>query len=154
MSRLLTPQELVLLQIDTDYLNGGIPVWSSVVLHWREMNKYVLIYRSQTIGYIVTDITDLGMAKITELAGKTTSYGFWYYLPESFVEVISEDAETAISIATSAGKTAAEIGQAAASAIGQTIADLIEPVIGTLTIPIVITAVLLFFYLFKPPSRG
>lgn len=150
MSRLLSPQETVALQQDTDYLNADIPVWGSRVLQWQQMNgMFVLIYHSPTIGYVTTDITDLGTARIQALAEQSNVQGYQYFLPQAIVDVISEDAEIAINAATSAGATITEIGQAAATAIGQTLANLIQPVVGSLMVPLVIAAVVLGIYLFK-----
>lgn len=147
MPRQLTPQELVLLETDTDYLNSGMNVWESRVINWN--GTFVLIYRSQDQGYFATDITDFGQAKIAEIATKTDVHGMWYYLPQSMQETIAEEAETAVSVAKSAGAGVTEIARAAADAIGKTAADLIKPLIDTLMVPLIIGIAIGLIYLAK-----
>lgn len=147
MPRSLTPQELVLLQQDTDFLHQEIPVWGSRVVNW--MNRFVLIYHTQNLGYVLTDITDLGQAAINELAKKSEVHGMWYFLPQSIMETISDEAETAIEVAKTAGKAGAEILQSTADAIGKAAADLLKPLIDALMIPIVILGAIGMIYLIK-----
>ena len=147
MPRQLSPQELVLLQEDTNYLNSGMTVWESRVVDWNGV--FVLIYRSQDQGYFATDITDLGQGTIAELAKKSEVHGMWYYLPQSMKETIAEEAETAVDAAKSVGASATEIARAAADAIGKTAADLIKPLIDTLMIPLIIGIAIGLIYLAK-----
>jgi len=150
MPRELTPQELVLFQKDTDYINAGIPIFGSRVAIWTQAgNMPVLIYHTATYGYVLTDISDLGQAVINELAKQSEVHGMWYYLIPSTQEVITESAEQVIVLAEQAGKTTAEILQTVAQVTGNTLHDLIAPLVDALFIPLVITGVLLGIYLFR-----
>lgn len=150
MPRELTPQELVLMQKDTDYLNAGIPVYGSRVAIWVEANNMpVLIYHTNGYGYVLTDLSDLGQAVIDELAKQSEVHGLWYYLVPSTQEIISERAEQTIAIAETAGKTVAEITQATAATIGNTLHDLIKPLVDALFLPLVIVGLVLLGYLVK-----
>lgn len=147
MSRQLSPQEYVALQMDTDYLNAGIPLYGSRVLNWDGM--FVLIYNTPTVGYLLSDISDLGTARIQALAQQSEVHGMWFYLPQSIAENISEDAEAIMDTAARAGASAATIAQAGAGAIGQTLANLLGPVVGALTIPLLLGVALGVVYLAK-----
>ncbi len=150
MPRALSPQEGVLLQQDTDYLNQGIPVWGSRVLIWTQMsNMPVLIYHTKDFGYALTDISDLGQSVIDELAKQSDVHGMWYYLPQSIQDVIAEDAETIADVAKAAGQTTADILAAVAATVGRTIADLIKPLVDTLMLPLIIGIAIGLVYLTK-----
>lgn len=152
MSRLLTPAEMVLLEINTGYLSQGIPVYGSRVLIWAENNDMpVLIYHTLDQGYVLTDISDLGASVIAELGRESEIHGFWYYLPQSIQEVLAEKAESAIDVVKQAGLDTAEMWKAAAAAIGETIAQLIRPLIkvDTLLIPLIVAGVIAIVYLKK-----
>jgi hypothetical protein len=142
---------MVLLEINTGYLSQGIPVYGSRVLIWAENNNMpVLIYHaSGDIGYILTDISDLGSSVIAALGRESEVHGMWYYLPQSIQEVIAEDVETVIELGKVGGNTLAEILQTAAQTIGKTAADLIKPLIDTLMIPLVIIGAIGMIYLIK-----
>jgi len=147
MSRLLSPQEYVALQQDTNYLGAGIPVFASRVLFWTQMQKWVLIFNSSTQGYIISDISDLGAARIQALAQQSELHGMWYYLPQSIAEVIEEDVEAVMDAAARAGAGAAAVAQAGAAAIGNTLAGALGPVVGALSIPLVLGVALGVIYL-------
>ena len=147
MPRLLSPQEAVLLQKDTDYLNVGIGIWQSRVVDWN--GRFILIYRSETEGYIPTDITDLGQVRIQALTEQSEIHGVWYYLPSSIASVISDAAEETIDTIKEAGGGITEIAQSTATAIGQTVANLLQPVVSTLTIPLIVAGIVALVYLFK-----
>jgi len=160
MSRLISPQETVALQQDTDFLNAGIPVYGSRVLFWEFLHAWLLIFHSATQGYIVSDISDLGATTIAELSKQLNpvdqycSYGLfcWYYLPQSLVEVIADDAETAMNAAVVVGRTTSEVMQAGAETIGKTIANAIGPVASALALPLVLGIALGVAYLAKQPG--
>jgi hypothetical protein len=142
------------LQQETDYLDLNIPVFGSKVIQWNGEN--ILIFSSQSDGYIVTDITDLGQSVVNQLstAGTTqsTTWGIIYNLPQAIEDTISSDATVAINVAKSAGAGAAGIAQSVADAVGKTIANLVGPLAGTLTPIIAIVAIgLLLIYL---PKKG
>jgi hypothetical protein len=147
MSRLLTPQELVLLETDTDYINAGIPILGSRVVNW--MNRYILIYHTQDVGYAVTDITDMGQNAINEIAKVSEVHGFWYYLPQSISETIAEEAETAVDVAKAAGKTGSDILVNIADTLGKTMAALIKPLADTLTLILIAGVAIGVIYLIK-----
>lgn len=150
MPRALSPQEMVLLQKDTDFLNAGMAIWESRVLIWSQMNNMpVLIYHTKDFGYTATDISDYSAATIAELAKVSEVHGMWYYLPQSVQEVIAERAEDVADIAASAGKTLEEILQNVATAIGKTLRDLIAPLVDTLMIPLIIGIAIGLVYLTK-----
>ena len=88
---------------------------------------------------------------IAALGRESEIHGIWYYLPQSIVEVISEDAEATIELARTAGATTVEMWQAAAGAIGETVAELIRPLIkvDTLLIPLLVAGVIAVVYLRK-----
>ena len=153
MPRQLTPQEYVVFQDDTDYLHAGIPLFGSRVTLWaRANNMPVLIYRTETYGYVLTDLSDLGQALITELAKQSEIHGVWYYLIPSTQQVISERAEDAANIAAEAGKSVAEITQAVAATAGNTLHDLLAPVVNALALPLVILGLVLAMYYL--PKKG
>jgi hypothetical protein len=141
MSRPLTNPEMVQLQIDTDYLDAGIPVGGSMVVFW--MNKYVLIYHG-TAGYFPTDISSLPASTITELSKQTPQHGILYYLPSSVQSVVSNAAETVIN----AGGTVAQVANNVAQTIGQTIASALNPVVVSLTLPLLVVGVIAIAYLY------
>lgn len=150
MPRELTPQELVLMQRDTDYLNAGIPVFSSRVVKWVEANNMVvLIYHTKDFGYTLTDITDFGSAKINELAKVSEVHGLWYYLPGAIQDVITERAEQVAAVAVSAGETVEEIITHVAETTGKTLHDLIAPLVDALLVPLVLVGAILGIYLIK-----
>lgn len=147
MPRLLSPQEAVLLQKDTDYLNTGIGIWQSRVVDWN--GRFILIYRSETEGYIPTDITDLGQVRIQALVEQSEIHGIWYYLPSSIASVISDAAEETIDAIKEAGGGITEIAQSTATAIGQTVANLTKPIVDTLAIPLILGVAIGLIYLMK-----
>jgi hypothetical protein len=150
MPRELTVQELVLFQKDTDYINAGIPVFGSRVSIWAEAgNMVVLIYHTKDFGYALTDISDLGQAKINELAKVSEIHGVWYYLPQAMQEIITERAEQVASVAVSAGETVEEIITHVAQTTGQTLHDLIAPLVDALLVPLVLVGAILGIYLIK-----
>lgn len=142
---------MVVVQQNTNYLDAGIPVYGSRVLIWTENNNMpVLIYHAYgDVGYILTDISDLGQSVIAALARESEVHGMWYYLPNSIMEVIAEDTEKAIELAKFAGQTTAQVLQAAAAETGKTVADLIKPLVDTLMIPIIAALVIGMIYLVK-----
>lgn len=147
MPGLLSPQELVALQQDTDYLNAGIPVWGSRVTTWSTM--IILIYHTQDMGYIVSDISDLPSSTIDQLMIQSEVHGPWYYLPQSVQQVISERAEQVVAVGTAAGQAVATIGQNVASAVGKTLADLLSPLVSTLAPVLIIGVAVGLIYLTK-----
>lgn len=147
MAGLLSPQELVALQQDTNYLGAGIPVWGSRVVSWSTM--IVLIYHTETEGYIVSDITDLPATTIDSLMQQSDVQGMWAYLPQSIQQVITERVEDVIELGKAAGESAAVIAQRAATVIGQTVANLVNPVVGALTVPLIIGVAIGLIYLIK-----
>lgn len=150
MLRPLTPPEMVAFQQDTNYLDAGIPVFGSRVVIWTQNNNMVvLIYHTAGYGYTLDNITDLGPAKIAELAKQSDVQGMWYYLPQSIQDVIAERAEEVATAAEQIGATTAEILQAIAAETGKTIHDLLAPVVEALFVPLVIVGVLVGIYLFK-----
>jgi hypothetical protein len=149
MSRLLSPQEQVLLQMDTDYLNAGIPEGGSWVLYWEPSGMWVLIFHSASAGYIASDISDLGAARIDALARQSDLHGFWYYLPWSIVEIVSEDTEAVMAAARAAGRTTAEAMAAGGAAIGNTLGNALGPIASALSVPLVIGVALAAVYLAK-----
>lgn len=146
----LTPQEQVLLQEDTGYLDAGIPVEGSRVLNWD--GRFILIYYSATNGYFTTDISDLGSNVINNIAQQSEVHGIWYYLPQSIEQVVSEEATTAIDAAKAVGSTAAQISQAVADAVGKALANLLGPIVNALLPVLLIAGFLIFIYL--SPKRG
>lgn len=134
MPSLLTPQELVALQQDTDYLNAGIPIWGSRVTTWATM--IILIYHTKDMGYIVSNISDLPAGTIDQLMKTSDVHGMWYYLPQAVQDVIAERAEDIVAI----GGSVAQIGQNVAAAVGKTLAELLNPIVDTLA-PILIVGI-------------
>jgi hypothetical protein len=147
MPGLLTPQELVALQQDTDYTNAGIPIWGSRVTSWATM--IILIYHTKDMGYIVSDISDLPASTIDQLMQQSDVHGIWYYLPQSIQDVIAERSEQIISIGQAAGQAAATIGQNVATAIGTTIANLLQPLVDTLFPVLILGVAIAVVYLTK-----
>lgn len=147
MPSLLTPQELVALQQDTDYLNSGIPVWGSRVTTWSTM--VILIYHTQDRGYIVSNISDLPASTIDQLAIQSEVHGIWYYLPQAIQDVIAERAEDIVSVGTAAGQTLATIGQNVAAAVGKTLSELLNPLVDTLFPVLIIGVAIGVIYLTK-----
>jgi len=147
MPGLLTSQEMVALQQDTDYLNAGIPIWGSRVTTWATM--IILIYHTKDMGYIVSNISDLPAGTIDQLMQQSDVHGIWYYLPQSVQDVIAERSEQIISIGTAAGQAAATIGQNVATAIGTTIANLLQPLVDTLFPVLMIGVAIAVVYLTK-----
>jgi len=150
MPRALSPQEAVLLQMDTDYLNAGMDVWESRVLIWTQMNNMpVLIYRTKDYGYATTDISDLGQSVINELAKQSEVHGMWYYLPQSIQEVVSERAENVAAVAKAAGNTVTDITRFVADAIGKTLHDLLAPLVDVLAPILILGVAIAAIYLTK-----
>jgi hypothetical protein len=150
----LTPQELVLMQQETDYLDINIPTYQSVVINWQ--GSSILIFSSANDGYIATDITDLGSSVISQLSniGPTTPtvWGTITNLPQAVADTVASEANTAISAAKTAGAGASSIAQAVSDAVGKALANLGGPLISTLTPIIAIVAIgLLLIYL---PKKG
>lgn len=149
----LTPQQLVLMQEETGYLDINIPTYQSVIIYWQGMS--ILIFSSASDGYIATNITDLGPTVISQLSNipqVSTAWGMIQNLPQAVMDTVASEANTAISVAKSAGAGAAVIAQAVADAVGKTAANLVSPLIGTLTpiIAIVIIGLLLIYL----PKKG
>src|SRR5687767_9628778 len=118
MPRPLTPPEMVAFQMDTNYLDAGIPIWGSRVAIWSQNNNMVvLIYHTKDYGYTLTDISDLGSSVIQELARQSEVHGMWYYLPQTFQDVIAERAENVAAL----GGEVADILQKVAAETGKTI---------------------------------
>ena len=152
MPRPLTNAEMVALEEDTNYLTEGIPVWGSRVVIWEHpdgTSTTVLIYHTQDIGYVTTDISDLGQSVINQLEQQSDIHGMWYYLPQSMEEIVSEKTEAAIDAAKAAGKVPFDVAQYAAEALGKTINDLLKPLIGSLTVPLVLGVAIGLVYLAK-----
>lgn len=147
MPRELTPAEIAVFQMDSDYLNADIPVYGSRVAKWGTMT--VLIYHTNGFGYTLSDISDLGSSTISELAKQSEIHGMWFYLPTAIQEVIAEDAETVATAAASAGKTLQEITKQVAETTGKTLHDLIAPLVDALSIPLILVGALLGIYLLK-----
>ena len=141
MPSLLSPQALVLLQEDTDYLNAGIPIWGSRVVQWEGMT--ILIYHTKDVGYVVSNISDLPQSTIDQLMKQSDVHGMWYYLPQSIQDVIAEDAEAAVEAAKAVGGTAADILAFTSKTIGDTIANLIQPLVPLLIIGVAIGVIYL-----------
>jgi hypothetical protein len=150
----LTPQEQVLMEEDTDYLSLNIPVFSSKVITWNGRN--IMIFSSANDGYYTTDISDLGGGVINQLATQSTpqstTWGIIYNLPQAIMDTIASESDTAISIAKSAGSTAAGIAQAVADATGKTLAGALGPVVNSLMPVLVIAGLVLLVYL--APKKG
>jgi hypothetical protein len=138
---------MVVLQQDTNYLGAGIPVWGSRVTTWQ--NMVVLIYHTENMGYIVSDITDLPASTIAELTKVSDVQGMWYYLPQSLQQIITERMEDIIDAGTAIGEGAATIAQKAATAIGQTVSNVLAPVVDTLMVPLIIAGIVAFMYFLK-----
>lgn len=150
MPKELTPQEYVVFQEDTGYLQAGIPIFGSRVAIWsRANNMPVLIYHTANYDYVLSDIRDLGQSVINELAKQSEVHGFWYYLLPETQQVITERAEQVATVAEQAGKSVAEITQNVAATVGKTLHDLIAPLVDALLIPLVITGAVLGIYLLK-----
>lgn len=147
MAGQLSPQELVALQQDTDYLNAGIPIWGSRVITWSTM--VILIYHTKDIGYVVSDISDLPAETINSLMQNSEVHGMWYYLPQSVQDVVAERAEDVIAIGQAAGNATATLLENAATTIGNTLRDLLKPVIDTLIVPLVLGVAIALIYLTK-----
>ena len=147
----LTPQEQVIMQEDTDYLDINIPVLTSKVITWN--GRYILIFSSQNDGYYTTDISDLGSTEINQLATESTpmstAWGIIYNLPQAISDTVSSEATTAVNIAKSAGETTAGIAAAVASAVGKALGAGISPIVDSL-LPVLLIAGLIFFMMYKP----
>jgi hypothetical protein len=146
----LTPQDLVLLQEDTDYLDAGIPTEGSAVMNWN--GTTVLIYNSPTIGYVVTDISDLPASTIQNISVQSTVHGMLYYLPQAIADTISSEAETAVNLSKQAGQTGVNLITAAANGAGQAVAALTSPIVNSLMPLLVIAGLVLLVYL--SPKKG
>jgi hypothetical protein len=142
----LTPQALVLLQEETDYLDMGIPPEGSAVIQWN--GSTLLIYNSASVGYAVTDISDLPSSTISQLEANAqqTAHGMIYYLPQSVEETVSSEATTAYNAAISAGQTGADLVTAVAGAAGKAAAAALSPLVGSLT-PVLIVGGLVALFL-------
>lgn len=147
MPSLLTPQELVALQQDTDYLNSGIPIWGSRVTTWSTM--IILIYHTKDIGYVVSNISDLPASTIDQLMQMSDVHGMWYYLPQTVQDVIAERAEDIVALGVDLGQGVATIGQNVAAAIGKTLSELLNPLVSTLMVPLIIGVAIGLIYLAK-----
>lgn len=147
MPEQLSPQEVVALQADTDFLNAGIPVWGSRVTTWATM--IILIYHTKDIGYVVSNISDLPASTIAELVKVSDVHGIWYYLPQSLQDVIAERAEEVADTALAAGAGLEEALKRVATDIGQTLGNLLNPLVETLMIPLVIGVAIALIYLTK-----
>lgn len=121
----LSPQELVAFQQDTDYINAGIPVWSSRVTTWGTM--IILIYHTQDIGFVVSDISDLPPSLIDQLMTQSEVHGMWYYLPQETQNVISERSEQLIAAAKIAGTGIEDITKRVAADIGNILKEILQP---------------------------
>ena len=143
MPRQLAPQEYTVFEQDTQYLEAGIPVFGSRVVQWG--NEFILIYHTEKLGYVLTDITDLGSATIAELAKQSEVHGMWYYLPQMIQEVIAQDAEEVANLGVTAGKAAETILGEVSKTVGTVVGNIIQPLIPTL----LIVAVILGIYLIK-----
>lgn len=148
----LTPQELVVLQEDTDYLDLNIPAGGSTVITWQ--GRSLLIFNSTDLGYVVTDISALGPAVINQLSniGSTTPtiWGTITALPQAVMDTVSNEATTAYNTAKSVGASASDILTAVAGAVGNAVGAAAGPVVNSL-LPILAVAAgfLIFFYLPK-----
>jgi hypothetical protein len=154
MPTALTPQEQVLMQQETDYLDLDIPVFGSTVIQWRGSN--VLIFHSASDGYFTTDITDLGPSVVTQLSsiGSTTPtiWGMITAIPASVQQTVASEANTALQAAKSLGIDTAALAQSVSDATGKALAGLAGPLISTLTpVLIGIGVVLLLMYI---PKKG
>jgi hypothetical protein len=150
MPRPLTNAEMVALQEDTNYLNADIPVWGSRVLIWTQANNMpVLIYHTADMGYVTTDISDLGQSVIDQLAQQSEVHGMWYYLPQSIEDVLTEKAESIETAAKNAGLDAEAIVKQVATTLGQTIGDIIKPVIDPLIVPLILGVAVAVIYFTK-----
>lgn len=147
MSGQLSPQELVALQQDTNYLNAGIPIWGSRVTTWATM--VILIYHTKDIGYVVSNISDLSPTLIDQLMMQSEVHGIWYYLPQSTQDIIAERAEQVADAAIAAGTGVEEAIKRVATDIGDTLRNLLKPVVDTLMIPLILGVAIALIYLTK-----
>ena len=147
----LTPQEQVVLQQDTDYLDMPIPVYGSAVIQWQ--GSSILIFHSATDGFFTTDITDLGPTVTSQLAhiGPTTPtvWGMITAIPTEVQSTVAADANAALQAAKSLGVDAAAIAQAVADAVGQTIAKVATPVVDSL-LPVLAVVVIAVIFMYGP----
>lgn len=137
-------------EIYSPQLLGYIPTEGSVVLSWIDANenqRFVLVYHSADDKWYFTDITDLGQTTINNLAQQSTVHGVLWYLPQSVVEVVSEDIEALNQ--NGVLSTATDAVQQVATAVGNAIGAAIQPATSTLMPAIIVIGALAFIYLFK-----
>jgi ethanolamine utilization microcompartment shell protein EutL len=150
----LTPQEQVLMEEDTDYLNINIPVLSSKVIVWNGRN--ILVFSSANDGYFTTDISDLGGTVINQLATQSTVqstvWGMIYNLPAAISDTIASEATAAVNTAKSVGTTVAGLSQAVSDAVGKALGALLGPVVYSLLPVLIIAGLVLMVYL--APKKG
>lgn len=156
MSQALTPQEQVLLQQDTDYLDMDIPVYGSAVVYWRGSN--VLIFHSANDGYFTTDITDLGTTVVNQLSniGSTTPtvWGTITQIPAAVQQTVASEANTAIQAAKSIGVDAAALAQSVSDAVGKALAAAVGPVVDAL-LPVIAVGIVILLLMYGPkPKKG
>jgi hypothetical protein len=139
----LSPPEYAVFEMDTHYLEAGIPIFGSRVTVWD--GRTILIYNTKDLGYVLTDISDMPASTIAELTKQSEIHGMWFYLPQATQEIIAERAEQVIAAGKAAGNAGAAILDAVSQAIGTTLSNLIQPLI----VPLIIIGVILGIYLIK-----
>lgn len=154
MPTALTPQEQVLMQQETDYLDLNIPIFGSQVITWE--GRSILIFSSQNDGYFTTDISDLGTGVVSSLSDigstTTTAWGIITQLPTAIQQTVASEANTALQAAKSLGLGTAAVAQSVADAVGKTIANVASPVVGSL-LPVLAVVVIAVLFMYGP-KRG
>lgn len=157
MPSLLSPQELVVLQEQTNYLNRDIPVGGSWVVTIDNGNglfdDYILIYHSPSVGYVANDISDLSSSLVQQLIANsqqsTTGNSMWYYLPQSVDQVISEDTEAVINAAKAAGQYGMDLATTAANALSDAANKAFNATLSAITPALIVVGLAALFLIYR-----
>lgn len=164
MPSLLSPQELVVLQQETNFTGVGIPPGGSWVVTWDRYGngnyEWILIYNSTdpTVGFVVSDISDLSSSLINQLIANSTAAsgnpnqpqeGWWYYLPQAVEDTISSDTEVVISAAKSAGQSVADLATSAANGLSNAASSALTGFMGALTPALIVVGLAALFLVYR-----